>query len=453
MNIGGDRSSNAPEAAGDRVAPPPTLDPALRPDALAAADRGGTDALAAAQFVHGLLEHLRRDDQPRQARRLDAVMRSIGAHEQSLRLAPPARRWLVAAITMLSAIVGAAILADLPARNEAFAAVRDSIAATQTAGDRSYLVLAVPDDPSFGPIPPAQLDIRDADHQVFTAIAPTGDRFIVGRNIGGSWAIRPDGSVDRFPPKHAWPRWIDFGESAFLADSSDDVLSSLPAGFTLRPGTAAVAPGTEGPICDRVTALRRDTRGPEPTRVELWIDRSSRLVRRMELHWPPRDGDPRLGAGGDRPGPGGRNGPREFGGPRRGEGGRDWHGEAPNNRDDPAERRDARRRGDRFDDGGPPGPPPPRPPGDRFDDGGPPGPQRRDEPCPPTGFGAPPPPAPRDEPRRRGPPPRGFLDAPPEFRAPGHPPPPRMIVFELRATPIFDDSWFEPSSHVAPSGE
>lgn len=369
--------------------------------------------LAASQFVHGLLEHVGRDDAARQDRRIAAVMHAIEAEDSRFRLLGPTRRWLVAATMLLTALLAVAFLAGLPAQNEAYAAVRASIAATRVAGDRSFTVRAVLPDPSFEPLPPAQLDIRDGDHQVFTATSPRGDVFVVGRNDRGTWAIRPDGSIDLYPPRHAWPRWMDFGEITFLADSTDDVLSQLPAGFTLRTAGAEPLPDTDGAACDRVSAVRLDTSGPDPARIELWIDRESRLVHRMELHWPER--------GSGRGGPG-EAPPELLRKPR--DGGPDAGRRGP--------RGDGMARGGGFamTPPSPPSPPsPPAPPGDM-----------------PDGCGDLRPPPPGGP--RRGPPHRNFVEGPPEFRKPGHPPPPKTIVFELRETQAFDDSWFEPTTHA-----
>jgi hypothetical protein len=71
-------------------------------------------------------------------------------------------------------------------------------------------------------------------------------------------------------------------------------------------------------------------------------------------------------------------------------------------------------------------------------------------------FDQPPSPSPEDDHgpgRGPGPPnrPRGprpqFLDGPPDFAR--HPPPPRMLVFQLTEGAAFPQGWFEPGAHEA----
>src|SRR5262249_31042725 len=143
---------------------------------------------------------------------------------------PTVVRWAVAALVAVAAVTAAAILLGIPAERSAEAMVAASIKAARSAGDRSYSVRPVlPDGSSMDQPHPARLDIRDADHQVFEATSPHGERFVVGRNSDGKWAIRPDGTVGRYPSRHGGLRWIDLGEIALLTDSVDDMLAGLKA--------------------------------------------------------------------------------------------------------------------------------------------------------------------------------------------------------------------------------
>jgi hypothetical protein len=187
---------------------------------------------------------------------------------------------------------------------------------------------------------------------------------------------------------------------------------------------------------DRITAkIKAGHLGPEPERVEIWMDATSRVVRRLELHWPEfaargevEDAHDRRGlpeGGPARPHRGAMGGPRDDGGLPPG----------------PAR-----------DEGGdvPPSPGPDGMPGPGPRDGNRPDPEHRPRRGPwmegPRGF--------RPHPREMG---RGLMGGPPEFLGErpdfrrggpgGPPPPPRVMIFELEDGAVFTDGWFEPEAH------
>jgi hypothetical protein len=373
---------------------------------LAGAERAETAAQE--QFVHGLLETVHRDGPGARERRIGALLAAMRGPARV-----EARRWRIRpwpVVSGLAAVIALAALVVLgwPAGGRsATAAIQASIAASKHAGDRRYEIRVVPPrktEPEKDPV--ATLDVRDADHVLIRARTPWGERVTVGRNDAGAWAIRPDGAVDLFPPKHAWPRWVNVGDSTFLLVSVDELLEWLEQSYDLTRGAEATVPSGKGPRCERITAVHKPGPGPEPRRVELWIDRTSHLVRRMELHWDRPPGRPRNGPGGDRP-------PRD--GP-------------PGAEDRPP-----------LGPGGLPPPPPrgrPRPPRGE-------GPRRGDGPPPPPGEGPPPDFGPDDRP----PPPPEFLGEPPDFEGGRQPPPPRELIFELVDGAAFEDGWFDPETH------
>lgn len=376
---------------------------------------GDAERIAQEQFVHGLLETRERDGATSRERRVGAVLAAMGAPAVVV-----SHRWRLRPMRVLSGLAAVLALAALvvlgmPNTRTAAAVVQASIAASSTAGDRRYEMHAeVPDAPADRPAPKAMIDLRDADHMLIRATSPFGDEVTIGRNSGGAWVIRPDGTLDRYPPRQAWPRWVNFGSNTVLLASVDELLGWLQQKYKLTRPDNARAPSGQGPECERVTAVRRPGPGPEPDRVELWIDPSSHIVRRMELHWN-EDRRPRG------PGPAGR--PPQ-GGP----------GDGDDMRPPPPP-----------EEGGPPPPP-------EGDEGGPP--PGRDGP-PPGGRDGPPdderpihrrppPPPPRDRPPHPCP---EFLGGPPDFAGGHQPPPPRTLVFELAEGASFADGWFDPETH------
>jgi hypothetical protein len=386
------------------------LSPPIDPELLPGPSDGGPDELAAAQFVHGLLEHLHCDDRAVQRRRVDAVMSAIDGGPRVAAPRPGHRRpvapravtwrpWPVASGLAAAMLMLAVVVLAPSGQSPALAMVLTSVDASRRAGDRSYEVYpASADGRPDESMPAAQLDVRDVEHLLIRAWSPHGQRVVVGRSPGGAWAIRPDGSIDRYPPRRAWPRWIDFGQTTFLVQPVDALLAELPDRYTLRLLGPAPLPDGGPRRYERVAALRAPRQGPEPRRVDLWIDQESRLVQRMELHWPYR------GSGHGR-----------FGRP---EGPRRWRGGPPESDD----------RGPRGRRG--------RGPAGRRGPGEPGGPDGQ---------------APRAG-RRSGaspalrPPPR-LLDGRPDFERGRHAPPPRTIIFELLDDEPLPEDWFLPETH------
>lgn len=285
--------------AGDR----PDVDPAL-----AEAAPGAAGAIAAEQFAHGLLETLHRDSPEGRERRIAAMLSRLEGHQERPRRLIPwrAASGLAAAVLALATLV----LLALPTQTSAEAIVQRSVAAAKTAGDRRYEVRVMPPRATeLEADPIATLDIRDADHVLIRARSPFGDRVVVGRNESGAWAIRPDGSVDRYPPRRAWPRWVDLGQSTIMLESVDELLASLGESYTLKRLDPSPIPSATAPTLDRVSAARAGNTEPGPRRIELWIDRDSHVVRRMEVYFDPPPPGPRAGQD-RRPPPDRPRGPR-----------------------------------------------------------------------------------------------------------------------------------------------
>lgn len=423
--------------------------------------------VAAEQFVHGLLESMHRDGDAARERRIRAMLDSLGGEPvvitRRLRLVP----WRLASGLAAAIVLMGVILLSIPTQTSAEAVVQATIAASKTAGDRRYQVRAkLPEESEVESRPIATLDVRDADHVLIKAVTPEGDQVVVGRDSEGAWAIRPDGTTDRYPPKHAWPRWVNTGKSTLMLASVDEMLASLADSYTLKKQTAAPLP-SGGALCDRLTAVRKPDAAPQPQRLEFWIDPQSHIVRRMELHWdPPRPmggeagrvapGESDEAAAGQDATPNGPRGDGQIGGegprpdgPGADQPERDGRGPGPGGEFDP----------EMGPEDGRGGPPPDLGPGPEGRRDGPPPHRRRpprhgpgpDGPRPhldgPDGRPFPPGPegGPDHRPGRRGPRPE-FLGGTPDFAH--HPPPPRELVFELVETQPFADTWFSPAAHA-----
>ncbi|MFN0132497.1 MAG: hypothetical protein ACKVW3_08225 [Phycisphaerales bacterium] len=387
------------------------LDPGLLPDPVVAPAQRARE-----QFVHALLQTQHESPTAREARlsRLSATLR-----DDELRSRPiwVHRRWRALSGMAAAAALVALVILGLPSQQSAIAVVQASIQAQQSAGERRYEVRVVaqaprPDstnpaaDPDANPVERgiATVDARDSDHLFIEARSPWGDRIALGRNPKGAWAIKPDGTIDDYPPARAWPRWADFGTSTILLSTVEDMLETLAKSYTLTRGKVEAL---DGIACDRISARRNPEPSPQPESIELWIDRQSRVIRRMELVWPPMVRPPhhQFDGPGERPiGPGNRPG----GPPDRLDGDRRQHPEGFRPELPDGFRPDPRRQG-------PDGP------------GGPPRGGRR--------------------PGRGGPRPE-FLGGPPDFAGGRHPPPPRKMVFVLVPSAPFPDNWFDASTHV-----
>jgi hypothetical protein len=195
---------------------------------IAQAEHAEPAAVAREQFAHGILESHQLDRPADTDRRITALMSRLEA-PRPMRAAPKrVRRWpLMSGLAAVLALSGLVIL-SLPTQGSALQMVQASIEASKTAGDRRYEIKVSLPNTTDGTLDKiATLDVRDPEHYVVEARSPYGDRVVMGRTPEGSWAIRPDGSADRYPPKHVLPPWIDFGTSTVMLVSVDDLLHTL----------------------------------------------------------------------------------------------------------------------------------------------------------------------------------------------------------------------------------
>ncbi len=354
-------------------------------------------------FAHGLLAHVTRDTPASREQRVARVLGSIHAEHRTGPLAFLGRapaRWI--GIAAAVAIASVALFFTGQVQSSAQAVVQQSISALRAPGDRRFDLRITYDDnaPSAGAT--GTVDTRDGGLLLLRFTAPNGREVVVGRDEDGPWAIRPDGELDRDHPEHAWPKWATVGEESIAGDSVDRLLEELTKTYTLERRGVEELEGKNGRRFLHLTGEHKPGSGPGASRVEIWIDRDTKLIERLEMRWdarqpgrrPPLPGNAPDEAQADRPPPEGA----------------DESPDAPHN-----------------------APPPHDGPRDLPRDI-----QDRPEPPPffPPGLG---PPGPRGSAN-------GIQPGPRRFR----PPPPKVLVLERVDTAPFDSDWFSPLRHLGP---
>ena len=269
-------------------------------------------------LAHGLLSYLNIDTRSSQDRRVGRVMTAIDAERFRPHKMPPAWRLVRTWSALAAAIALACVMAyfGMPGETSAQATVQAAIQAMQQPGDRRYEVRICPqgrDAPEEGAS--AVIDTRSPGLLLLQAHAPEGHTVFAGRDAEGGWAIRPDGGIERDHPEVAWPRWSRLGEESLFADSVDRLLDEMTKGYTLERLPAAKVDGRGDAEFQHVVGVKKQSRGPGPQRIEIWIDPATRVVERLEMHWekpadaaqtPPSDGPEAAGGEGraGRPGDG-----------------------------------------------------------------------------------------------------------------------------------------------------
>lgn len=250
--------------------------------------------IAEQQFAHGLLEYYHNDNENRQKIRVANVMSAITRESKSTAkfirpvLFNKLPRWSVLSGMAAAILIMVVLITTLiPTEQTALAVLQDTISASNSAGDRSYQIRMLRAGQTYiSDTPHGWMDIRDNEHLVLRILHPDGSKLILGRNPDGAWNIKLDGSIDYYSPDWVWPKWVDFGERTLLIQSIDDMLQTLPTKYDLNLTQKEPVPDTSQPICQHVVATLINKSDPGPNEVELWIDPVSKLVLRMELHWP-----------------------------------------------------------------------------------------------------------------------------------------------------------------------
>ena len=228
---------------------------------------GRPEQIADEQFVHGLLEFLRRDDAVEQDRRIERVLSAIGGADRASP-EPIVHRvpWAVVA-TLAAAVLGVVLVVGLSGGQSAADLVEEAVAVADRSGDRRYEVQAFLHGPSAGAVFTAALDVRDADHCVLRAKVH-GTRVILGRNSGFAWSIDPHGETHRLDPMQNG-HWLVLDHVAVMLESVDTMLAHLGHGYVLeRPGDETLD-GQGETRFERVSARQGRPLGSTPHHIEL----------------------------------------------------------------------------------------------------------------------------------------------------------------------------------------
>lgn len=267
-------------------------------------EEGPTDheSVAKDRFIHGLLTVAHEREDAERDNRINAVLDEIGepqfvARSRRHRLFTPLIPLATAALLTLVVLS----FFVLTPESTAYSLVGDAIRATQRAPELRYEIRVT--DPARHAGEEhivGSIDMR-GDLLRVELETPQGHDFIMGKDHEGEWSLRTDGSVERFDPRAAAPRWINVGESTILVGGLDALLDELrDDDYTISHTVRALDPS--GAV-ERITliATRRPgaaKRGPNV--IQVWIDGATSLVDTLELRWtqpshpqPRRDSPPR----------------------------------------------------------------------------------------------------------------------------------------------------------------
>ena len=278
-------------------------------------DEAGTDhqRVADEQFAHGLLITLEENRDADQAR-VRRVMQAISSQQSNpIRKVGHFRFWQVASSIAAALLLGLGIFFLSATQQSATATLSLAIDATRSAGDRSYVVIF----PDRLQAPFGSLDVRSDDQYVFRTRTPEGHMLIAGVDESGQWSLGRDGSVRRERALPV-PKWVEIGGGSLLVASLDGMLSLLPSTYDLEVLEPAALQAGDENLMTRIKASPMNAQTPGPKQVDLWIDPTTQLVRRMRFKLgTPREQKPPKGPRGG-PGRHGAPPPPPGGGPPRG---------------------------------------------------------------------------------------------------------------------------------------
>jgi hypothetical protein len=274
-------------------------------------ESGGPDERAANLVVHALLEFRAHADEAAREGRVGRVMAGLDDKiaPAPLTSAATARRWRVPRlVTGLAAALLLGFIAlqiGLPTEKSALVQVQESIDAMRSAGAQRYEARVLSWAVDATEDEPAIVDTRAPGLVVVRHRPPwEAHQLTAGRDAAGLWAIGRDGGVIRGgEARRMWPPWATIDGEVVLGQSIDGLLAAMLAAYTVH-----VAPGEEleragvSRAMDRLSATRNAARGPQPTRIDVWIDAQTRVVERLVYSWDKQEPDDQ-GPGGPRRGP------------------------------------------------------------------------------------------------------------------------------------------------------
>jgi len=257
-------------------------------------DAAPLEVVARDLFMHGLIEWLVRRDTVIRENRIQAVMRALDGRPTSAgnrRMLLPRVAFAVAA--MIAVAIGITFFV-LPSEPSALAEVQRSIKLLGAPGDRRYQarVFSWRDSADARDVPYATIDMRSGMLVVRHRPPGSPGEMTVGRDAAGAWAVREDGTIDRARASRYWPPWSMDGDSLFVA-ALDRIPEQLARGYTLRRTAGVRIEGSTRLVCDLITATRNGRDGPMPHVVDVWVNRETGLLERIEAKWERAEGEPR----------------------------------------------------------------------------------------------------------------------------------------------------------------
>jgi hypothetical protein len=163
----------------------------------------------------------------------------------------------------------------------------DRLIAAADTGDRVYWISSLdpnplPIEPRQAPIHAAALYVRAPDRYVLVRRFPDGREYPTGFDGERNWAAPPDGAVrlSRDPLRFRWPL-PGHQHGIPFADLRSDLVQLRDA-YAVTP-LGANATGRRGLLAVKKS---REYRGPN--RVELWYDRGTGVIHRMQFEGLPK---------------------------------------------------------------------------------------------------------------------------------------------------------------------
>ena len=184
--------------------------------------------------------------------------------------------------------------------NQALAAIQQARHTLAMPSDRTYTITVEGQSPrGLTHERQATLFARGTDHFVFKIAGPFGTDILAGSDGNESWLIPPVGPVLIGSDSLLIDRWLSQERVPIPLLSLDETLHRLESRYNLSVVSDEIGStadiGHRSTMTDsiRVIGRRRPEEAMIPDTVELWSNRTSGILQRLELRW--SDAEPRPG--------------------------------------------------------------------------------------------------------------------------------------------------------------
>jgi len=288
-------------------------------DVVRGLDRATQAQIADLQLLHAMLGESAVAAAAARDRRVDRVLESLGTPDAFIRprrSAWRATRWAAAAVVLIGSVI--AVL-SLPTPDAAASAVRRLIRATETGGDRVYIITTeMSGDTPGGPVPgapPGPKRVGPSVRQLSADVPPPGGAILYARGpsqyvlvrrlddgrtlITGSdgresWSVPPDGPVivngdplafrGPMPGLQTRVPFIDIRAG----------LEELQTAYRIELMPAWSRKGEDPVTFQRLRAERKTDNPEKPQLIHVWWDGDSGLVHQVQMDGMSRRDYPRL---------------------------------------------------------------------------------------------------------------------------------------------------------------